>query len=64
MNKRPLRKLAGLIVLYVLIFFVIIVIQFRNETIINESFGPFHIILSETKNEDNIPVLKNNQNDL
>ena len=60
MNKRPLRKLAGLIVLYVLIFFVIIVIQFRNETIINESFGPFHIILSETKNEDNIPVLKNN----
>ena len=60
MNKRPLRKLAGLIVLYVLIFFVIIVIQFKNETIINESFGPFHIILSETKNEDNIPVLKNN----
>ena len=59
MNKRPLRKLAGLIVLYVLIFFVIIVIQFKNETIINETFGPFHIILSETKNVDNIPVLKN-----
>lgn len=59
MNKRPLRKLAGLIVLYILIFFVIIVIQFKNETIINETFGPFHIILSETRNEDNIPTLKN-----
>ena len=59
MNKRPLRKLAGLTVLYILIFFVIIVIQFKNETIINEAFGPFHIILSETRNEDNLPVLKN-----
>ena len=59
MNKRPLRKLAGLTVLYILILFVIIVIQFKNETIINEAFGPFHIILSETRNEDNIPVLKN-----
>ena len=59
MNKRPLRKLAGLFVLYILIFFVIIVIQFKNETIINEAFGPFHIILSETRNEDNNSVLKN-----
>ncbi|MCR4939864.1 MAG: hypothetical protein K5930_07130 [Treponemataceae bacterium] len=59
MNKRPLRKLAGLVVLYILIFFVIIAIQFENETIINETFGPFNIILSETRNEDNIPVLKN-----
>ena len=59
MNKRPLRKLAGLVVLYILIFFVIIVIQFKNETIINETFGPFHIILSETKDEDNNLVLKN-----
>ena len=59
MNKRPLRKLTGLLVLYILIFFVIIVIQFKNETIINETFGPFHIILSETRDEDNIPVLKN-----
>lgn len=59
MNKRPLRKLAGLTVLYILIFFAIIVIQFKNETIINESFGPFNVILSETKNEDNLEILKN-----
>ena len=59
MKRHPLRKLAGLTALYIFILFTIIVIQFKNETIITEFLGTIRLILSEIKDEDNSPVLKN-----
>ena len=60
MSKHPIRKLLGLTILYTAIIFGIFVIQFRNESVISKTFGFIRLILSETKDENNTPVLKNN----
>lgn len=50
----------GLTVLYILIIFGIFFIQFRKESIVTKIIGPFQLIISESHDQNNNPVLSNN----
>ncbi len=59
MTRIPIRKLLGFSFLYLLILFGIFALQFRSDSVLSKSFGALRLILTETKDVDNNPVLKN-----
>lgn len=59
MSKHPFRKFLGLAALYILIIFGIFVIQFKNDSVITNIFGSLRLIVAETYDDNNTPLLKN-----
>ena len=59
MIKHPIRKFAGLTVLYIVLILGIFLLQFRSETVISESFGNMRLQLSETQAQNSVRQLKN-----
>lgn len=59
MIKHPIRKFAGLTVLYIVLILGIFLLQFRSETVISESFGNMRLQLTETQTQNTDRQLKN-----